>query len=85
MHYAPTDVPTVFMGSWARLPFSWLFRMSEEVTERSEPEGPAPIPASLSLSVCSDLAVKYLEKESFQAFLHHMDRYLIYGTSYIDQ
>lgn len=26
IHYAPTDIPTIFMGSWARFPYKWLMK-----------------------------------------------------------
>ena len=60
-------------------PLSWLFRMTDRIEEEATTEGPLPIPGSMALSVCSDLAIKYLEKESFQDYLHHNHRYLIYG------
>ena len=41
-----------------------------------------PVPASMALGLCCDLAMKYLRKESIPASLQ---RYLIYGTSYLDQ
>jgi len=88
MHYAPCDIPTVFMGSYARLPFSWLFRMNNrDMREDGDGEETAsaterPVPASMALGLCCDLAMKYLRKESIPASLQ---RYLIYGTSYLDQ
>ena len=72
------------MGSYARLPFSWLFRMnSSDIREEGEETTTErPVPASMALGLCCDLAMKYLRKESIPASLQ---RYLIYGTSYLDQ
>ena len=76
------------MGSYARLPFSWLFRMNNrDMREDGDGEETAaaterPVPASMALGLCCDLAMKYLRKESIPASLQ---RYLIYGTSYLDQ
>ena len=61
-------------------PLSWLFRMNNRIEEEAATtEGPLPIPGSMALSICSDLAIKYLEKETFQDYLHQNHRYLIYG------
>ena len=77
------------MGSYARLPFSWLFRMNrrdireeEDGEETTTTTTERPVPASMALGLCCDLAMKYLKKESIPASLQ---RYLIYGTSYLDQ
>ena len=62
-----------------------IFRSSDANAE-DDVKAERPVPASLALNLCSDLALKYLEKkeESFPNFLHRHRHYLIYGTSYIN-
>ena len=31
VHYAPTDIPTIFMGSYARKPFEFIFGSGKQV------------------------------------------------------
>ena len=86
MHYAPCDIPTVLMGSWARLPFSILFRFN--TTPHNEDEqslSAAPLPAWKSLGVCSEIGEKYLSDDDSQLgqCIEEHSRYLIYGTDYL--
>ena len=85
MHYAPCDIPTVVMGSWMRLPFTWLFRSNEEQEQA--------LPASKALDVCSQIAVRYFsttfdassgKSDQLSSYLDSIDDYVIHGTSYID-
>ena len=77
LHYAPCDIPTVFMGSWVRVPFTWLFRLSNAEQQA--------LPASKALGVCSDIAVRYFtQSDSLKDYLAKHDQYLIHGTSYMD-
>jgi len=82
MHYAPTDIPTVFLGSWARLPFSWLFRMSSSDPSPTSGEGPAPLPASKSVEVCSELGLRFLSN-NLKTYVEKIQRFVIHGTDYI--
>jgi hypothetical protein len=86
MHYAPCDIPTVFMGSWARYPFSLLFKIPEPDVP-SMADGPAPIPASKALDVCTDLALKFLKASSgdddLQTYVGGINRYVIRGSDYL--
>ena len=84
MHYAPCDIPTVLMGSWARLPFSLLFQFNSTSDSDSEQSlSAAPLPAWKSLSVCSEIGVKYFSDSQLQQCLEENRRYLIYGTDYL--
>ena len=87
MHYAPCDIPTVLMGSWMRLPFTWLFRLTSNSEEQEE-----ALPASKALDVCSQIAVRYFTATSdtssgnsnqLTSYLDSIDGYVIYGTSYM--
>ena len=80
MHYAPCDIPTVLMGSWMRLPFTWLFRSNQEA------EGQKGLPAEKALEVCSKIAVHYFADDSenhLTPYLDSIDDYVIHGTSYM--
>ena len=80
MHYAPCDIPTVLMGSWMRLPFTWLFRSNQEA------EGTKGLPAEKALEVCSKIAVDYFADDSenhLTPYLDSIDDYVIHGTSYM--
>ena len=80
MHYAPCDIPTVLMGSWMRLPFTWLFLKNSD-----EAEGNG-LPASKALDVCSQIAVCYFTAGNhLTPYLDSISNdYIIHGTSYID-
>ena len=83
LHYAPCDIPTVLLGSWLRLPFSLLFRLGgTEVAENA-------LPADKALDVCSDIATRYFTgndlSASLEPYIESINRYLIKGTSYINE
>ena len=87
MHYAPCDIPTVLMGSWARIPFSLLFNFNSNTTTSINCHGEEEeaLPAWKSLGLCSDIGVKYLSDSTLKQCLEEHHRYLIYGTDYLLQ
>ena len=89
MHYAPCDIPTVLMGSRARLPFSWLFNFNSNTTSMDqhgeEEEEEEALPAWKSLGLCSDIGEKYFSDSNLKQCLEEHHRYLIYGTDYLPQ
>ena len=82
IHYAPTDIPTIFNGSWARFVYKRLFR-----TQANELD----FPAEAALTLCGQMFTAYLKtvRETSEASLEKCvdenDVFLIRGTAYKEE
>ena len=82
VHYAPTDIPTIFLGSYARKPFELVFGGKEDSNELS---------VDKQLSAFVDLTKAFLSHTTSAASsttalsesISRWDDFLIRGTEYI--
>ena len=81
VHYAPTDIPTIFLGSYARKPFELVFGGKEDPNELS---------VDKQLSAFVDLTKAFLSHTTNAASstvlsesISKWDNFLIRGTDYI--
>ncbi len=93
-HYGPTDIPTIFMGSYARAPFEAMFKMGRgrgNVTEAVNNSQEAPLPAEDALVASTDLFLGYLYSSlgegadsnlTLEHFKTKYKRFIIKGSDY---
>ena len=80
VHYAPTDIPTIFLGSYARRPFELVFGGKEDPNELS---------VDKQLSAFVDLTKAFLSHTTASSptalseSISRWDDFLIRGTDYI--
>ena len=72
------------MGTWAKLPFSWLFGIKDEMPDNDSGSAAAPLPASDALKVCSDIALRFFSANLKSYVEEDLERFVIHGTSYMD-